>query len=124
MRRVLHGDIVAAARMLLTLSRKDREAAFVRLVERAHAADLYRRRVGRAHPHWGDGTLRAAVLPTDLPPEPPLSNGAYLDCLLVVLSGLSRRAGYPRAQEMHFGVAGSSSSRFAAISSPQSVQKP
>ncbi|OOY12605.1 hypothetical protein BMG00_01780 [Thioclava marina] len=34
----------------------------MRLFDEAHAADLYRKRLGRLHPIWGDGTLMAAAL--------------------------------------------------------------
>lgn len=122
MRRVMHGDLVAAARSLLTSPPADRPCAIGALLDRAQAADLYRRRLGRAHPRWGDGSLRAAAWRPDLPPEPPLSDRDYLECLIAVLCALRARGRQPRAQEMHLAVAGSRASRSGAISSPHSKQ--
>lgn len=107
----MHGDLVAVARHLLRVPPGARGAAVVRIVERAQAADLYRKRHGRAHPCWGDGTLRAVVAGASLPPEPPLSDGRYLQCLIVVLQVLAARAGDPVAQDMHSGVVGSGARR-------------
>ena len=122
MRRVMHGDIVAAACRLRDTPPGKRPAVLQALMERAHAADLYRRRFGRAHPRWGDGTLAAATRQPVPRPEPPLSDTDYLWCIGLVAWGLAARGRYPRAQEMHFGAAGSNSSRAGAISSPQSTQ--
>lgn len=119
MRRVMHGDLVMAARYLLSVPPLDRAKAIGLLFARAHAADCYVRRFGKAHPDWGDGTLRSASFRGALPPEPPLRDPEYLDALITVLNALRD---YPLAQPMHLGVAGSCAKRAAAIPSPQSVQ--
>lgn len=107
----MHGDLVAVARSLLPVPSQDRPECVARIVERAQAADLFRKKFGRAHPLWGDGTLRAVVAGASLPPEPPLSDGRYLQCLIAVLHVLAGRAGYPVVQDMGLGVAGSGSRR-------------
>ncbi len=60
----------------------------------------------------------AAALKRRPPPEPPLEDPAFRAALIVVLGQL----GYPLAQDRQVGVAGSSASRAAEISSPHSVQ--
>lgn len=99
-----------------------RATVLERLLKRAEAADLYRRRYCRVHPGWGDGTLGAAAWRCDLLPEPPLSDADYLSCLVLILERLVRCGDQPCAQAMHFGVVASSDRRFSEIVSPQSVQ--
>lgn len=91
MRPVMHGDLTALARHLLTLAAPQRPTACAQLIAQADAADRYRKRFGRAHPRWGNGTLmaRARVLP--LPPEPCLQDVEYARCLILVLTALTRR---------------------------------
>ncbi|MCO0612009.1 hypothetical protein M8756_01710 [Lutimaribacter sp. EGI FJ00015] len=122
MRRITHGDVTTAARALIRHGPDQRGRVLATLLDRTRAADLYRRRFGRAHPQWGDGTLAAAACRGGFPDEPGLHVPDYLECLVLVLSALLARKTYPCAQEMHFGVAGSSSSRLGEISSPQSTQ--
>jgi hypothetical protein len=94
MRQVLHGDVTAAARLLRAAPAAERAAAFARLVAEAELADRWRRRTGRAHPDYGDGTLMAAALAHRPGPEPFLTDAEYLDCLRVVIEGLiARHAG-------------------------------
>lgn len=91
MRPVLHGDVVAAARALLPLPEAERPAAMARLLAEADAADRYRRRMGRVHRLWGNGSLMAAAMARPLPPEPFLADPDYLRCLIVVLEALLAR---------------------------------
>jgi hypothetical protein len=93
MRRVLHGDLVAMARHLLTLPPDQRPAACARALDQADAADRFRKRLGRAHPRWGNGTLMARARSIALPREPALCDPAYAACLILVLQTLiTRRA--------------------------------
>lgn len=62
MRRVMHGDLVAAARALLPVPPAQRGGQIARWLAKAHAADRYFLRFGRVHRHWGDGSLRTRVL--------------------------------------------------------------
>lgn len=91
MRSVLPGDLRAAACALLPVPRAARGAALAALLARAEAADRYRRRLGRAHPAWGDGTLAAAAGP--VPPEPFADDPDYLDALGRVVAVLAARRG-------------------------------
>jgi hypothetical protein len=94
MRRVMHGDVVAAARVLRALVPRDRPCAMARLILEADAADRYRKRFGRAHPLFGNGALMSAAARHHRPPEPDLGDADYLECLYTVISGLlERRAG-------------------------------
>jgi hypothetical protein len=47
---------------------------------RAHFADQYRKRLGRSHPKWGNGSLAQAVLADGpLAKQPFLSEPGYLE---------------------------------------------
>ncbi|MGO4853159.1 DUF7742 family protein [Phaeovulum sp. W22_SRMD_FR3] len=91
MRQVMHGDVVAAARALLPLPVARRRAELDWLIARAEAADRFRKRLGRAHPDWGNGSLMGAAMRGPLPPEPHLSDPDYLDCLAEVIAALVAR---------------------------------
>lgn len=59
-------DVLAAARLLaraeaLGAGGGDREALALSMLARAGAARVHRRRTGRAHPRYGDGSLAAAA---------------------------------------------------------------
>ena len=91
MRAVLMGDVIAAARALLAFEPVERQALLVRMIDQAEQADRYRKRLGRAHPNWGNGSLMAAASRWPQAPEPFLSDPDYLDCLQMVLGRLARR---------------------------------
>jgi len=98
MRPVMHGDLTGLARHLLTLPPDQRPAACAQALDQADAADRYRKRLGRAHPLWGNGTLmaRARVLP--VPREPALCDPAYAACLMLVLAKLMQRRAHAAMQ--------------------------
>ncbi len=81
-------DIQAAARALLPVPRSARAAQAEQLMRNAQAADRYRARHGKAHPHWGNGTLMAAALahPTGTPAH--AGDPDYQRCLRHVLDAL------------------------------------
>jgi hypothetical protein len=80
MRGVTEVDLSAAARRLWRLPRCLWHEEMARLLARAHAADRYRKRLGRVHPFWGDGSLAAAVHLEGPPPDQPfLSDPAFLE---------------------------------------------
>lgn len=94
MRPVMHGDLTAAARYLWALPVPARVASCHALLAQADAADRYRKRFGRAHTLWGNGTLMAAARQHALPREPRLNDPDYAACLVLVLTLLSAgRAG-------------------------------
>lgn len=90
MRTIQHGDLMAAARAVVGLEVEEQRRALARLFASAHAADIYRKRTGRVHRCWGNGTLYAAAIPAGgpVPPQADLSNSAYVAALSVVLEAL------------------------------------
>ncbi|WP_136442345.1 hypothetical protein [Pacificoceanicola onchidii] len=92
MRPVLHGDVRAAARALLSVPACAREGLARRLVAQAEAADRYRKRMGRAHPFWGNGTLMAAALGRGaVAADRRLDDVEFADCFVAVLEALKGR---------------------------------
>lgn len=88
MRPVLHSDVVAAARVLLALPKGGRLQAMRKMLERAGAADLYRKRLRKHHPDWGNGSLMAVAMGHEMRPEPFMDDPDYCRCLMVVFEGL------------------------------------
>ncbi|MGB8623260.1 MAG: hypothetical protein WCD16_10615 [Paracoccaceae bacterium] len=88
MRPVLHGDVVAAARALLPLPERARRDALRGMLTRAGAADAYRKRFGRAHPDWGNGSLMAVAQRGATAPEPFLDVSDYCRCMALVFDTL------------------------------------
>lgn len=93
MRPILHGDLVAVARVLLALPFEYRKTCAEVIFDQAHAADKYAKRTGRPHPIWGNGSLLAAVSRHPSSPEPFLSDKHYLSALILVLEqALARKS--------------------------------
>lgn len=88
MRPVLHGDMTAAARALLSLPDGARRGAFDRMLLEAEAADKYRKKLGIAHPVWGNGSLMAAANTRPQAPEPFLDNVEYCGILALAFDRL------------------------------------
>lgn len=85
----MHGDVVAAARVLFGEPIETRHSVFQRLLKQAEWADQYRMASRKLHPFWGDGSLMAASLAQHPPAEPCLDNLEYCRCLALVLDGLA-----------------------------------
>lgn len=92
MLRVLHGDMVAAARTLLAVPAPQRDALLRRMLVGADLAERHRRRSGRTHPRYGTGSLMASAGGWPQRPEPFLDDPDYLDCLARVIAALRVRA--------------------------------
>jgi hypothetical protein len=88
MRPVLQGDVIAAAQAVLRLPEAERAGALRCMMSRAAAADAYRKRLGRAHPLWGNGSLMAVARRGALPPAPALSDREFCRCLALVYETL------------------------------------
>ena len=84
MRAVLHGDVVALARVLLGVEKARRLRVCIQIFDRAHAADKYRKRFGRYHKCLGAGSLASACWGMAKVPEPFLSDKDYAHCLRVI----------------------------------------
>jgi len=88
MRPVLHGDVVAVARVLYAQPLCERGLVLKRLIKAAAWADGFRRATGRMHPVWGDGSLMTVALAGKPPPEPRLDDVEYCGCLAMVFDAL------------------------------------
>ena len=88
MRRVMHGDVVAAARVLLGVPERRRRHFCRQMIEEAHAAHRFFRRFRQAHTVWGDGSLMAAAHKRRMQPEPSFSDNVYCACVELVLHEL------------------------------------
>ena len=88
MRPILDGDLEAATRAVLHLPDGARAGAVRQLLDRASAADTYRKRMGRAHPLWGNGSLMAAARRGPLPPRPHPGDLRYCRALAEVLEAV------------------------------------
>ncbi len=54
-------DLEAALRALLAVNAQDRPALAARIIQSARIADKYRKRLGRSHPEFGNGSILSAV---------------------------------------------------------------
>lgn len=88
MRPVHHGDVMAVASALLAVAPHKRRRYLRELFTQADAADAYRRRVGRAHPLWGNGSLMSLARKGGLPPQPGLESDAFCACMAAVFEAL------------------------------------
>lgn len=89
MRAVTHGDVVAAARAIRAMPRVARLGAVMGMIEKAHAADRFRKRFGRAHPLWGNGSLMAVALRCrGERAEPFPSDPGHLDAMATVIEAI------------------------------------
>jgi len=89
MRPILPTDLDIAARVLMTIPKIERRAFVARLIAQADVADRYRKRLGRAHPHYGSGSLMAAALRHDHQAPTRHCNDLYCACLAEVLCGIA-----------------------------------
>ena len=81
-------DLDDAVRALLAVPPSDRAATAARIVARASVADRYRKRLGRRHPAWGDGTLSAAARSAALGARSGHCGPDYRRALMLVLAAL------------------------------------
>lgn len=87
----MHGDVIAAARVLYGHAVCDRAGLLRRLLRSSSRADRYRKHTGRIHPFWGDGSLMTAALAMNPVAEPRLSEVDYCDCMAQVFEALVNR---------------------------------
>ncbi len=85
MRSLYYSDISSAARVLLGAPPEKRRALCQEMIEEANAADRFLRRLGKVHPNYGNGTLRAAALKRLPGAEPSFDDADYRDCFAEVL---------------------------------------
>lgn len=115
-----HGDVVAAARVLLDHDDTQWPWVLSRMRAEAIRAQAWRASRGRQHPIWGDGSLAASALRRTPRREPRLTDTTYREALVFVLKwGFGD---HPLAQETQSMTVGSRSSLAGGMSSPQSSQ--
>lgn len=85
MRTLYLSDLHAASCALRRLPDKERAAAIAAAISDAKTADRYRKRLHKAHPAFGTGTLASVFGPVV---EPHHCDAAYLAALAVVLEAL------------------------------------
>lgn len=91
MRRVHLSDLNLAARVLMPVPVYQRSDAIKRLITYAHAADKFRKRMGRVHPKWGAGRLSDVCLPTPMAKGSEGCDVQYLLCLAQVSYALAMK---------------------------------
>ena len=87
MRPVMHGDVTALARALMSVPADMRNQLCNLILSQTHSADCYRKRFNKPHPDWGNGSLMAMARGMGLQAEPELAHVDYCDCLERVFAG-------------------------------------
>jgi len=62
------------------------------VIARTHAADKFRKRLGKYHPKWGDGTLMEGIRQNNAPapfPNATITSQEHMRALALVSSALS-----------------------------------
>lgn len=119
---VIYNDVLAAVSAVAGAAPECRDSVAVALIRQADLAEDYRRSYCAAHPVFGDGSLMASSLRYGRRGDASFQTIEGLSAWICVLSALKTRLVQPDAQLMQRRAVGSSSSRFGAISSPQSSQ--
>lgn len=86
MRPLDHGDLIWAARAIVDVDPKDPRVFCAQLFTSAAQADAHRRRTGKSHPVWGNGSLMAVSAAFIKRAEPDFQDIAYIDAWQLVLS--------------------------------------
>ena len=82
-------DLRVVVRAMRAVRPSDRADLCDRILRRADLADRYSRRLGKAHPKWGNGTLLAVTNGLRLADEICLVDGEMLELMALLLSRLS-----------------------------------
>ena len=91
MRTLLLGDIIAAARALLSVQSAGRAALLDAMIKEADAAHRFHKRMLRPHPKWGNGSLMARANIEPQVDEPLASDADYLQTLHLLTGNLASR---------------------------------
>lgn len=122
MKPVLYNEVLAAVAAISSVPVSLRLERAAEILREADFADAYCRRHGAAHPVFGDGSLMAAASRRGSCGSTSFQTPDGLCAWITVLQALRARLDQPEAQLMQRRAVGSSSSLFAAMSSPQSSQ--
>ena len=93
MRAPTASEVVLLARVLSRVSARDRLASAASILAETDSADLHRRRTGRAHPAFGDGSLMTRCSLLCPPPEPLADDREFLACLALAANAVLFHSG-------------------------------
>lgn len=88
MRPILYGDIVAAASVIRCVDPDARRTFLDQMMDRAHCADKFRKRLGLLCPGFGDGTLAATCAGRPRQTGGYFSDPDYADCMRNVFEAI------------------------------------
>ena len=97
MRPVHLSDLHYAACTLQTHPAETQTAVLQSALAKADTADRYRKRLRRAHPAYGTGTLTSALAVAQPIDDTQTHSTAYLQAMLVVITGLLSRSARNKA---------------------------
>ena len=102
-RRVLISDLLAARQYLMAFPEPIWPEIIAGVIARTHAADKLRKRLGKYHPKWGDGTLTEGIRQNNAPapfPNTTITSQEHMRALALVSSALSvKGANHTRAPQ-------------------------
>ena len=85
-RRVLISDLLAARQYLMGFPESLWPEIISGVIARTHAADKFRKRLGKYHPKWGDGTLTEGIRQNNAPapfPNTTITSQEHMRALLL-----------------------------------------
>lgn len=93
MRPIIWNDLDLLARKIAALHEEDRLPAAESIISRACYADAYRKRHGRIHAAWGNGSIMQVIgMDGPLPPTYHSNDPAYLRAMALVCTIFAERA--------------------------------
>jgi hypothetical protein len=101
MRAILIDDILALSQFLLQIPEPLRMRAVGALVAEAHKADQFRKRTGRAHSEWGNGSLTSAAMMRRGPAQ--AGTASDLDYLAAIRAAVDGLTAWKRQQAQRGG---------------------
>ncbi len=99
MRRVMIGDLIAAAAVVATADYAAQPRLAARLISEADAAHRYFKHWRRAHVVWGNGSLLSRALAIQHRAPPNLCDAAFLSVLALVAASAAAHKSYAAAQD-------------------------
>jgi hypothetical protein len=88
MRPLMPGDVDCAVAVVMRQPPESRAVVAERLLFEADVADRYRKRLGRAHPVYGTGSVMSAALMWPDGPRCRVYDASYCAALIVVLTAV------------------------------------
>lgn len=94
-RALLVGDIETATAVLAARPENEWRKHAAAMLRTAHSADKYRKRLGRAHPGWGDGSLATAARAHGAARWPARHDARVLRAQMVLIETILARVEHP-----------------------------